>query len=451
MRNIYKKEKPLGIIVQFGGQTPLNLAKELEKNGINILGTSINSIDLAEDREKFSAILSELSIKQPDSGIARSPSEAATIAGKIGYPVMVRPSYVLGGRAMEIIYDQLSLNDYMNQASEASPEHPILIDKFLEKATEVDVDAICDGEDVYIGGIMEHVEEAGVHSGDSACVLPPHKIPQNIIKEIEGQTVSLAKKLKVVGLMNIQFAVYENDLYVLEVNPRASRTVPFVSKATGIPLAKIATKILLGKKLCDFNLINNQKQNYFCVKEAVFPFAKFPKVDPLLGPEMKSTGEVMGISKTFGAAFYKSQDAASLKLPLKGSVLISVADKDKQDILKISEHFKKLKFTIYATRGTKAFLGTKGIESLLATKLHEGRPNIQDDILNEKLQLIINTHVGRISKHDDSYIRKAAIQRKIPYITTISAAVAALEGIELAQKGEMTVRSIQEYHKTNSV
>ncbi len=447
--NIYRKEKPLGVIVQFGGQTPLNLAKELEKNGVNILGTSINSIDLAEDREKFSAILEELSIKQPESGIARSCAEAVTIANKIGYPVLVRPSYVLGGRAMEIVYDEQSLNDYMEHAIEASPKRPILIDKFLEKATEVDVDAVCDGEDVYIGGIMEHVEEAGIHSGDSACVLPPYKIHKNIIKQIEEQTFNLAMKLKVVGLMNIQFAVLGRDLYVLEVNPRASRTVPFVSKATGVPLAKIATKILLGKKLCEFNLAKNLKRDYFSVKEAVFPFSKFPEVDPLLGPEMRATGEVMGIADSFGAAFYKSQDAAGSKMPIEGNVLISIADKDKEDVVEIAKRFKRLNFEIYSTKGTRLFLSSKGIESELAVKLYEGRPNIQDDILNGNLHLIINTHVGRLSKQDDSYIRKTAIQRKVPYVTTISAAAAAVEGIELALTGEMNVKSIQEYHAGN--
>ncbi len=444
--NIYIKEKPLGIIVQFGGQTPLNLAKDLEKNGVKILGTSTNSIDLAEDRERFNALLNKLSIRQPPCGMARSYEDAIIIAKKIGYPLMVRPSYVLGGRAMEIVYDEKTLKDYVQNAVDVSPQHPILIDKFLERATEIDVDAVCDGQDVFIGGIMEHVEEAGIHSGDSACVLPPYRVSKELIERIQRYTFSLALELKVVGLMNIQYAIHENNLYVLEVNPRASRTVPFVSKATGIPLAKIATKILLGKKLSDFELPQERQLDYFCVKEAVFPFAKFPEVDPWLGPEMKSTGEVMGISQSFGAAFYKSQDAIGFNLPLKGSVLISVADKDKNDIFKIAESLKRLGFSIYATQGTHRFLKSKGINSCLAIKLHEGRPNIQDDILNGNLHLIINTHVGRLSKHDDSYIRKAAINRKIPYITTLSAALAALEGIELVQKGEIGVKSIQEYY-----
>ncbi len=444
--HIYRKEKPLGIIVQFGGQTPLNLARELEQNGVNILGTSIDSIDLAEDREKFNVILKELSLKQPESGIARSYSEAVAIAEDIGYPVLVRPSYVLGGRAMEIVYDKQSLNNYMKEAIEASPERPVLIDRFLEKAIEVDVDAVCDGTDVYIGGIMEHVEEAGIHSGDSACVLPPYKIPEDILGQIKEQTFNLAKELKVVGLMNVQFAVYENELYVLEVNPRASRTAPFVSKATGVPLAKVATKVLLGKTLAELGLEKNTKKKYFCVKEAVFPFSKFPEVDPLLGPEMKATGEVMGISDSFGAAFYKSQEAAGMKLPLSGAVLISVADKDKKEAAALAGKFKQLDFTIYATQGTRQFLKSNGIESFSAVKLHEGRPNIKDDILNGKLHLIINTHAGRLSKHDDSYIRKTAILRKVPYITTMSAAAASLEGIELSRRGEMRVKSVQEYY-----
>ena len=444
--NIYEKEKPIGVIVQFGGQTPLNLAKDLEKNGVKILGTSPESIDIAEDRERFRAILEKLSIPQPESGVARSFKDALVIAKIIGYPLMIRPSYVLGGRAMEIVYDEDSLRSYVQSAVEISPQHPVLIDKFLEWAIEIEVDAICDEEDVFIGGIMEHIEEAGVHSGDSACVLPPQSIGAKVISTIKDSTHSLAKELKVIGLINIQYALSGETVYVLEVNPRASRTVPFVSKATGIPLAKVATKIMVGKKLCEFRLSTEKSLSYVAVKEAVFPFSKFPEVDPILGPEMKATGEVMGIDTNFGLAFYKAQEAAGMKLPTQGTVLISVTDKDKKYILEVTNKLNKLGFKILATKGTKVFLEKKGIECELAIKLHEGRPNIIDDILNRRIEMIINTPIGRKSKYDDSYIRKAAIQHNIPYITTIAAAMATVEGIEEIKKKGIFLKSIQGYH-----
>ena len=444
--NIYEKEEPMGVIVQFGGQTPLNLAKDLEKNGVKILGTSPESIDIAEDRERFKAILEKLSVPQPESGTARSFEDALVIAKKIGYPLMVRPSYVLGGRAMETVYDEDSLMKYVQTAVEISPQHPVLIDKFLEKAIEIEVDAVCDGDEVFIGGIMEHIEEAGVHSGDSACVLPPHSLNPKVIRTIKDYTRSLARELKVIGLINIQYALLGESVYVLEVNPRASRTVPFVSKATGVPLAKVATKIMIGKKLRDFNLPKEKDLSYVAVKEAVFPFSKFPEVDPILGPEMKATGEVMGIASSFGLAFCKAEEAAEMKLPVEGTVLISVADKYKKEIVEVADRLNKLGFKILATKGTKGALEKRGIRCELALKLHEGRPNIIDDILNKRIQMIINTPVGRESKYDDSYIRKAAIQYKVPYITTIAAATATVEGIETAKYGAIDVKPIQEYH-----
>ena len=444
--NIYEKEKPIGVIVQFGGQTPLNLARYLEKNGVKILGTSPESIDIAEDRERFKAILEKRAIPQPESGTARSFEDALGIAEKIGYPLMVRPSYVLGGRAMEMVYDEDSLRSYVQSAVEVSPQHPVLIDKFLERAIEIEVDALCDGEEVFIGGIMEHIEEAGVHSGDSACVLPPHSLNAKVIGTIGDYTHVLAKELKVIGLINIQYALLDEHVYVLEVNPRASRTVPFVSKATGVPLAKVATKIMVGKKLRDFNGSKEKNLNYVAVKEAVFPFSKFPEVDPLLGPEMKATGEVMGIADSFGLAFYKAQEAANARLPVEGRVLITVADKDKTAALEVARKFEELGFEIVATERTNRFLEEHGIPSQRILKLHEGRPNIVDAIKNGDIHLVINTPIGKWGAHDDSYIRRSAIKYAVPYITTLAAATAAATGIAAVRGKAISVRAIQDYH-----
>jgi len=446
--SIYEKEKPEGVIVQFGGQTPLNIARELHEAGVKILGTSPDSIHLAEDRELFREMMTKLGIPQPEGGTARSVEEALAVARKIGFPVMVRPSFVLGGRGMEVVYDEKMLLDYAKAAVEVSPEYPMLIDKFLEHAIETEVDAIADGEDVYIAAVMEHIELAGVHSGDSACVIPPRNISKQNLAKIEEYTKKIADAFEVVGLMNIQYAIANGRVYILEANPRASRTVPLVSKVTGVPIAKIATKVMLGKKLKDsVNLDLSKKEiPYSGVKEAVFPFNMFPDVDPVLGPEMKSTGEVMGIAPSFGLAFYKAQEAAGMKLPTEGTVLISVADKDKEEILEVALRLKKLGFKILATSGTKAYLSKNGIESDLALKLNEGRPDITDDIRKGRIQLVINTPIGRKGKYADSYIRKAAIQHKIPYITTTAAAMATVAGIETVKSGNVEVKSIQEYH-----
>jgi carbamoyl-phosphate synthase large subunit len=446
--SIYDKEKPEGVIVQFGGQTPLNIARELYESGVKILGTSPDSIHLAEDRELFKEVITKLGIPQPESGTARSVEEALAVGREIGFPLMVRPSFVLGGRGMEVVYDEKLLLDYAKTAVEVSPEYPMLIDKFLEQAIETEVDAIADGEDVYIAAVMEHIELAGVHSGDSACVIPPRNISKRNLAEIEDYTKKIADALRVVGLMNIQYAIADGKVYILEANPRASRTVPLVSKVTGVPIAKIATKVLLGKKLIDLLTEDMDKKEipYFGVKEAVFPFNMFHDVDPVLGPEMKSTGEVMGIASSFGLAFYKAQEAAGMKLPAEGTVLISVTDNDREDILEVAIRLKKLGFRILATKGTKAFLDTNGVESDLALKLHEGRPNITDDIYNDQIQMIISTPTGRRGKYADSYIRKAAIQHKIPYITTTAAAMATVAGIEMVRSRDIRVKSLQEYH-----
>ena len=445
--SIYAKEKPVGAIVQFGGQTPLNLAQELKDNGVKILGTTPESINLAEDRERFREEIMDLNIPQPESGTARSLEEALKIADKIGYPLMVRPSYVLGGRGMEIVYGEDVLRRYAEKAIKVSPEHPMLIDRFLEHAIEAEVDALSDGEDVFVAAVMEHIELAGVHSGDSACALPKRTIKDEHIKTIEEYTTRIGKKLKVVGLMNIQYAIANDKVYILEANPRASRTVPIVSKVTGTPIARIATEIMLDKKLKDFPELKKRKLPYVAVKEAVFPFNMFPEVDPILGPEMRATGEVMGIADTFGMAFYKAEEAAGTKLPLKGNILLTVADKDKPFLIPIAERLKKLRFNIYATEGTSKFLEDKGIENTPINKLHEGRPNIADMIRNKEIHLIINTPLGRSSKYDDSYIRMRAIQYKIPYITSLTAAEASIEGIESVSKARSLPKSLQDYHK----
>lgn len=443
--NIYENENPVGVMVQFGGQTPLNIAEELEKSGAKILGTSVNSIDIAEDRERFEILMKELGIPRPPNGIAFSIEEAKEIAGKIGYPVLVRPSYVLGGRAMEIVYEEKELERYITEALEVSPEKPILIDKFLEDAIELEVDALCDGEDVYIGGIMEHIEEAGVHSGDSACVLPPVSLSEEMIERVKEYTRRIALALKVVGLVNIQYALKGDVLYILEANPRASRTVPFVSKATGVPLAKIAAKLMMGVKLRDLNL-KEPKMRHLAVKEAVFPFIKLPGVDPVLGPEMRSTGEVMGIDYNFGLAYYKAELAAGMKIPTKGNVLISVKDRDKPKIVSVAKRLSEFGFNIYATENTAKYLREHGIEAKIALKVTQGRPNIVDMIINGQINLIINTPSGGRGKTEGYEIRRAAIEYGIPYVTTIPGAIAVVKAIEAVKGGKLSVKSLQEYH-----
>jgi len=447
---IVEEENPDGVIVQFGGQTPLKLSVPLEKAGVKIIGTSPDSIDLAEDRERFQILLKEQGLKQPENGLARSVEEAVKIADIIGYPVLVRPSYVLGGRAMEIVYDEKYLKKYMEEAVQVSPDHPILIDKFLQDAVEVDVDAISDLEDVYIAGIMQHIEEAGIHSGDSAAVLPPYSLDEKILDEIRDATVKLAKSLTVKGLMNVQYAIKENRLYVLEVNPRASRTVPFVSKVTGVPLAKVASKIMVGRKLKDlmkeFNFDKMYKLDYYGVKESVFPFIKFPGVDTLLGPEMKSTGEVMGIDFSFPLAFSKAEDAASNRLPVKGKVFISIKDRDKQLVINLSKLLTELGYSIIATKGTSAFLDKNGISNEYVKKVGEGRPNIVDLIKNREVVMIINTTSGKQSIKDSFSIRRNAVVYQIPYFTTIAAANAAVTGLNEITNKKVEVKALQDYY-----
>ena len=444
---IYEKEKPDGVIVQFGGQTPLNIAQELEDNGVKILGTTPKSIRLAEDREYFKKRMIALDILQPESGTARSLEEAVKIAEEIGYPLMVRPSFVLGGRGMEIVYNEVMLRKYVERAIKVNPEFPMLIDRFLEHAIEAEVDALSDGEDVHVAAVMEHIEFAGVHSGDSACAIPTRTIKEEHLNVIKEYTIKIAKELKVVGLMNIQYAICDDKVYVLEANPRASRTVPLVSKIMGLSMAHIATQLMLGKKIKDFTELKPRMVPYVGVKEAVFPFNMFPEVDPLLGPEMRATGEVMGIADTFGLAFYKAQVAANLKLPAEGNILLTVTDKDKPELLHVARGFNKLGFNIYATEGTSRFLKENGIDNLAVKKLHEGRPNLADMIKNGDIHLVINTPVGGNSKYDDSYIRIMAIQQKIPYITSMAAAGASLEGVEALRKKKPLPKSLQEYHK----
>lgn len=447
--NIIDKEKPDGVIVQFGGQTPLKLAVPLEKEGVKILGTSPDSIDRAEDRKRFKELLEKLNLKQAESDTAMSVEEAIMIAKRIGYPVMVRPSYVLGGRAMEIVYDEKSMHEYMKKAVKASPEHPVLIDKYLEDAVELDVDAISDGEIVVIGGVMEHIEEAGIHSGDSACSLPPHSLDKRIIKEIKRQTKALAKELNVVGLMNVQFAVKGNDIYILEVNPRASRTIPFVSKSTGIPLAKLAAKVMVGKKLKELGFTKERNIKHMAVKEAVFPFDRFYGVDTILGPEMKSTGEVMGIDKNFGLAYGKSQTSAGNRIPLEGKVFISLKDKDKPLSVDIVKRLIFLGLSVIATKGTAQYLKDHGLNVEVVNKINEGRPNIVDLIKNKEINFIINTVSGSQAQKDSQYIRLSALQYKIPFTTTISGALAAVNAIEMLKNKKLSIKSIQEYHKNS--
>jgi len=446
--HIVREEKPTGVIVQFGGQTPLNLALDLQHAGVPIIGTSPDSIDLAEDRKRFGELLRRLDIPQPQNGTAVTLDEARAVARQIGYPILVRPSYVLGGRAMVIAYDESTLEGYMNAAVQVSRERPILIDKFLEDAYEVDVDALCDEEQVVIGGIMEHIEEAGIHSGDSSCVLPTYQLSEDLRQTIRQYTVKLGRALNVVGLMNIQFAIREGKVYVLEVNPRASRTVPFVSKATGVPLAKIAAKLMAGRKLREFGLASELKVNQFYVKSPVFPFARFLGVDTILGPEMKSTGEVMGVDDTFGKAYVKAQISAGTTLPKTGVAFISVNQHDKNFISRIASDLVENGFKIIATRGTARILRNSGIEVETVYKVNEGRPHIVDYMKSGKVDLIINTPLGRESFFDEKSIRRAAINHHIPCITTIAGAAAAVNGIRAIRRESLAVRSLQEYHFT---
>ncbi len=446
--SIYEKEKPQGAIVQFGGQTPLNIARELEQAGVEILGTSPETIDLAEDRDRFRKVMDKLGIPMAPSGMASSLREAMEIAERIGYPLMVRPSYVLGGRGMEVVYDEDMLRQYVAAAVEVTPQRPILIDKFLENAIEAEADAIADGTDAFVPAVMQHIELAGVHSGDSACVIPPVSIPPEHIETIGQYTRKIANELNVVGLMNMQYAIAEDKVYVLEANPRASRTVPLVSKVCNISMARLATQVMLGKKLSQLNL-SERKVPHYGVKEAVFPFKMLPEVDPLLGPEMRSTGEVLGMADSFGMAFFKAQQGAGQYLPTSGTVLITIAKTDRDELAGVARDFATIGFKIKATRGTHAFLAENGIESEVINKIYEGRPNIVDAIKNNEIDLVINTPVGKLSVYDDSYIRKAAIKYGIPYITTISAADAAAKGIAAFKKGESRqagVKPLQEYH-----
>ena len=443
--SIYEKEKPEGVICQFGGQTPLNIAGELAAAGVRIIGTSPETIDMAEDRDRFRGLMDGLGIPMPASGMASTLEEALAIAERIGYPLMVRPSYVLGGRGMEVVHDEEMLKRYVAAAVGVTPERPILIDKFLENAIECEADAISDGQDAFVPAVMEHIELAGVHSGDSACVIPPISIPARHIDTICDYTRKIAIAFKVIGLMNIQYAIANDVVYILEANPRASRTVPLVSKVCNVSMARLATQVMLGKKLGDLNL-KKRVIPHFGVKEAVFPFNMFQEVDPLLGPEMRSTGEVLGLAESFGLAFYKAEEAAQQVLPDRGAVLITVNPQDQGGVVEVAREFRKLGFRIKATEGTHRFLREHGVEAEPILKMHEGRPNIVDGIMNEEIQLVINTPIGKLSLHDDSYIRKAAIKYKVPYITTIAAAIAAAKGIAAFRQGHGRAKSLQNYH-----
>jgi carbamoyl-phosphate synthase large subunit len=444
--NIVERERPLGVIVQFGGQTPLNLARELEAAGVPIIGTSPDSIDRAEDRKRFRDLVEKLGLRQPPNETAVSAAEAAAVAERIGYPVVVRPSFVLGGRAMEIVYERASLDRYMQNAVDASPDRPILIDKFLEAAIEFDVDALSDGKDVIVAGIMQHIEEAGIHSGDSACILPPHDIAPRVLEEIRAQTRAMAKELGVIGLMNVQFAVRDEEVFVLEVNPRASRTVPFVSKAVGLPLAKIAARLMVGRTLRDLGLNRDPQPGYVSAKEVVLPFIKFPGVDILLGPEMRSTGEVMGIARDMGSAFAKSQIAAGNAFPLSGRVFISLNDRDKPKAAGLAKDLIELGFSIVATDGTAARMRAQGLAVDDVFKVGEGRPNIVDLMINKEVNWIINTPFGVQSKYDEKAIRRTALELGLPTMTTVAAALAAIAGIRALKAQAAGVMTLQEYH-----
>jgi carbamoyl-phosphate synthase large subunit len=439
-------EQPIGVVVQFGGQTPLRLARGLEREGIAILGTSPEAIDLAEDRGRFEAITRELGVAQPPSGVAFSVDEAVAVAARVGYPVLVRPSYVLGGRAMEIVYDDASLRSYFERAVRVAPEHPVLIDSFLEDAFEADVDAIADGTRCVIGGVMQHIEDAGIHSGDSACVLPPYLITETQVEEMRRHTRAFAERLGVVGLLNVQYAIKNGVVYVLEVNPRGSRTVPFVSKTTGVQLASLAAAIMTGKTLDDLGLVDDVLQPYVAVKEAVFPFSKLPGVDLILGPEMRSTGEVMGIADSFGMAFAKAQISADGALPLDGAVFVTVNDHDKTNVVPIARRFHALGFRVLGTEGTARYLRARGIPTERVLKVHEGRPNAIDLLVSGQIQLLINTPLGKLSQKDDYAIRQAALQHRVPYATTLSGASAACDAIIALRSRAGEVRSLQEWH-----
>ena len=443
---IVELEKPLGVVVQLGGQTPLRLARGLERAGVKILGTSPDAIDAAEDRGRFEALTRELGVRQPPSGIAFSVEEAVAVAARVGYPVLVRPSYVLGGRAMEIVYDDASLTSYFARAVRVAPEHPVLIDRFLEDAFEADVDAISDGTRCVIGGVMQHIEDAGIHSGDSACVLPPYLITEAQVEEMREHTRAFALKLGVVGLLNVQYAIRDGVVYVLEVNPRASRTIPFVSKTTGVPLASLAAAVAVGRTLDELGLQDDVLQPYVAVKEAVFPFSKFQGVDLVLGPEMRSTGEVMGIADSFGMAFAKAQASADGALPLEGSVFITVNDHDKDTVVPIARRFHALGFKVFATEGTARHLRARGIPAERVLKVHEGRPNAIDLLLSGRIQLLVNTPLGKLTQQDDYAIRRAALQHRVPYTTTLSAASAACDAIIALRSRAGEVRSLQEWH-----
>ena len=443
---IYEKERPEGVIVQFGGQTPLNVAQQLKDAGVNIIGTQPEGIRLAEDREYFRDRMIALGIPQPESGCARSLEEAIAWGRKIGYPVMVRPSFVLGGRGMEVIYDEATLTRYAVEAIQVSPEFPMLVDRFLDNATETEVDAVSDGTDTYVASVMEHIELAGIHSGDSACTIPPVTIPPKHVATIEKYASLIAKDFNVCGILNVQFAICDDIVYIIEANPRASRTVPIVSKVTGIAMARIATGLMLGDKLKDLNL-KRPETHFIAVKEAVFPFNMFPEVDPVLGPEMRATGEVMGIADNFGTAFFKAEEASGCKLPLNGKVLMTVSRRDRKYLLPIANKINELGFEIFATEGTAKFLMENNISCKEVHKLNEGRPDVNDLIKNRQVNLIINTPIGREGKSDDGYIRMMAIQYKIPYVTTIAAARATAMGIEAARADHSLPKALQEYYK----
>ncbi|MGE5893860.1 MAG: carbamoyl-phosphate synthase large subunit, partial [bacterium] len=444
---IVEREKPEGVIVQFGGQTPLKLAVPLEREGVKILGTSPDAIDRAEDRKRFRELLEKLDLKQATSSTATSVEEAAKVANAIGYPIMVRPSYVLGGRAMQIVYDEESLASYVQKAAKVSAGHPILIDKYLEDAIEVDVDALSDGERIIIGGVMEHIEEAGIHSGDSACSLPPYSLSKSVVKEIKRQTRAMAKELGVIGLMNVQFAVKDNEIYILEVNPRASRTVPYVSKATGVPLAKLAAKVMMNRNLEEFGVREDKEIDYIAVKEAVFPFDRFPGVDTILGPEMKSTGEVMGIDVDFGIAYAKAQSASKNVIPQQGKIFVSVRDQDKAKTVPIVKKLLQIGFSVIATTGTAKYLNENGLQVETVYKVNEGRPHIVDLIKSNKINFVLNTVHGAKAQRDSASIRSTALIYKVPYTTTMSGAKAIVMAIEQLKKSKVTIKSIQEYHR----